>query len=312
MHFLRSALTVVLIGWLWNTTSAQETWWAGFGKSEITPTEPVRLSGYSTRDKPHTEVADPLFARAMVLTTSTADTKHLEAKQTGQRTVVLVSIDSIAIVGSMTRELEELLSAQYGLTRSDFVICSTHSHAAPHAASGLNNLYRTPLSAEEQAAIDRHAQRVRAGILTAIAAAFKARQPAKLEVTSATANFAVNRRVLKNGLWTGFGKQDDGPVDRRVQLLRAVTSNGELMGAAFMYACHCTTLGPDFNKVSADWAGLAASELEKKHADTVFLPVIGCGADANPEPVKATKMPCITGQRWQPVSKERSKRVGPG
>ena len=281
---LRSFLTVVLIGWLWSSASAQDSWWAGFGKAEITPTEPVRLSGYSNRDKPHTEVADPLFARAMVLTTSTANTKQLAPKETGGRTVVLVSIDSIAIVGNMTRQIEETFNSEYGLTRSEFVICSTHSHAAPHAASGLNNLYRTPLTTEEQAAIDRHADRVREGILKAVAAAFKSRQPAKLEVATASANFAVNRRVLKNGLWTGFGKQDDGPVDRRVQLMRAVARDGQLLGAAFMYACHCTTLGPDFNKVSADWAGLAASELEKKHAETVFVPVIGCGADANPEP----------------------------
>lgn len=131
------------------------------------------------------------------------------------------------------------------MTRSDFVVCSTHSHAAPHAANGLNNLYRTPLTSEEQAAVDRYANQVREGILKAIASAMVSRRTARLEVAASTANFAVNRRVLKNGLWTGFGKQDDGPVDRRVQILRAVATDGKLLGAAFMYACHCTTLGPD-------------------------------------------------------------------
>ncbi len=82
------------------------------------------------------------------------------------------------------------------------------------------------------------------------------------------------------GLW----QATDGPVDRRVQIIRAVTDEGKLLGAAFMYACHCTTLGPDFNKVSADWAGLSASDLEKRHEQAIFVPVIGCGADANPEP----------------------------
>lgn len=286
MSHLRLALSLLLVIAITSFTSAAESWWAGFGKVEITPTEPVRLSGYSNRDKPHTDVADPLFARAMVLTDAAEDTQELHGNTTGKRSVVLVSIDSIAVVGTMTRQLEETLNAEYGMTRSDFVICSTHSHAAPHAASGLNNLYRTPLTTEEQAAVDRHADRVRDGILKSIAYAMKSRRPARLEIASSTADFAVNRRVLKNGLWTGFGRQDDGPVDRRVQIMRAVTKDGKLLGAAFMYACHCTTLGPDFNKVSADWAGLAASDLEKKHADAVFLPVIGCGADANPEPRK--------------------------
>ncbi len=265
------------------SASAQERWFAGFGKAEITPKEPVRLSGYANRDKPHTGVADPLFARAMVLTTSPREFP-LPPKDTGSHTVVMISIDSIAIVGVMTRQIEDALMSSYGLSRSDFVICSTHSHAAPHAAGGLNNLYRTPLSSDEQAAIERYAERVKAGILKAVDAAFALRVPAKLEVAQTTAGFAVNRRVLKEGLWTGFGKQDDGPVDRRVQLLRVSGDNGKLLGATFMYACHCTTLGGDFNKVSADWAGLAAADLEAKHAGAVFLPVIGCGADANPEP----------------------------
>ncbi len=263
-----------------------DTWYAGFGKVEITPTEPVRLSGYATRDKPHTGVADPLHARAMVLTNWTEPNPpaSLSDKQTGKRTMVLVSIDSIAVVAPMTRQVAEVLEKEYGLTRADFVLCSTHSHAAPHASSGLTNLYRTPLSVEEQAAIDRHAARVSAGIIKAIAEAMSSRKQAILETAQSQANFAVNRRVLKNGVWSGFGIQSDGPVDRRVQLLKAATPKGELLGAAYLYACHCTTLGPSFNEVSADWAGMSAVELEKKHDGAVFLPVIGCGADANPEP----------------------------
>lgn len=275
--------------WRQPPAQAAETWTVGFGKVEITPTEPVRLSGYATRDKPHTGVADPLFARAMVLTKSpdsrgrnAADLPTKEAD--GTRSLVLISVDSIAVVPELTQHVGERLLAEYGLSRSEIVICSTHSHAAPHADAGLPNLYRTPLSPEEQAAIARHAKRVEEGICKAVTEAMRARQAAKLEVAQSQVQFAVNRRVLKNGLWSGFGVQSDGPVDHRVQLLRAVGEGGELLGAAFMYACHCTTLGPDFNQVSADWAGLSATELESKHPGSVFLPVIGCGADANPEP----------------------------
>ncbi len=37
MFCLRSLLIVVLFGWLCANGSAQESWWAGFGKAEITP-----------------------------------------------------------------------------------------------------------------------------------------------------------------------------------------------------------------------------------------------------------------------------------
>ncbi len=160
MFNVRLCFAVVCLCSMGSLALGQDAWWAGFGKVDITPTEPVRLSGYSTRDKPHTDVADRLFARAMVLTSTEGNASALDARQTGKRSLVLVSIDSIAIVGKMTRQVEEELSSRYGITRSEFVICSTHSHAAPHAASGLTNIYRTPLSSDEQAAIDRHADRV--------------------------------------------------------------------------------------------------------------------------------------------------------
>lgn len=83
-------LALVLIGLACQTGQAQDNWWVGFGKVEITPTEPVRLSGYGSRDKPHTDVADPLFARAMVLTETDGKSTQLQAKQAGKRSVVLV------------------------------------------------------------------------------------------------------------------------------------------------------------------------------------------------------------------------------
>ncbi len=269
--------------------AAETQWHIGFGKVEVTPNEPVRLSGYASRDKPHEGVADPLFARAMALSESAPESVSPGDKQpntASQRpaTRVIVSVDSIAVVASMTQRISEVLEKEYGISRSDFVLCSTHSHAAPHASSGLTNLYRTPLSPEETAAIDRNSARIEQGILKAVAEAMNKRKPARLAIGQSTANFAVNRRVLKDGVWSNFGIQADGPVDRRVQVMRAVGADGKLLGAAFMYACHCTTLGPSFNQVSADWAGLSASQMEREIEGTVFVPVIGCGADANPEP----------------------------
>lgn len=315
-----SALWLLIVA---TSGSAQgaEKYLVGFGKAEVTPQEPVRLSGYATREKPHEGVADPLFARAMVLTEQkppAQDKKEGDAQQAAvdaePRTLVLVSIDSIAVVADMTKRVTERVLVEYGIPRSDIVICATHSHAAPHVASGLTNLYRTPLSDEEKAALERNTARIEQGILKAIAEAMKSRRGANLEVGETQASFAVNRRVLKNGIWSGFGVQADGPVDRRVRLLRAVTGDGQLLGAAFMYACHCTTLGPDFNRVSGDWAGLSASELERKHAGTVFVPVIGCGADANPEPrtgypdarehgaEMASKIEAALKGRWKPLN----------
>src|SRR5262249_6184607 len=52
----------------------------------------------------------------------------------------------------------------------------------------------------------------------------------------------------------------------------------------FGYACHCTTLGGEFNRICAEWAGYACDDIERQSPGAVAVAIIGCGADANPEP----------------------------
>ena len=85
-------------------------------------------------------------------------------------------------------------------------------------------------------------------------------------------------------------------------------------GAAFMYACHCTTLGSN-DEVSGDWAGLSASRLEQLHAGSVWLPIIGCGADANPESAWHLRIGPATcrriGQRYRRQTRRTSQQFTP-
>jgi hypothetical protein len=73
-------------------------------------------------------------------------------------------------------------------------------------------------------------------------------------------------------------------VDRSLPVLRVTDPGGKVRAVLAGYACHCTTLGPQFNKVCGDWAGYACEEIERTHPGATALVVIGCGADANPEP----------------------------
>ncbi|MFN9969450.1 MAG: hypothetical protein ACK58T_06070, partial [Phycisphaerae bacterium] len=107
---------------------------------------------------------------------------------------------------------------------------------------------------------------------------------ATLSLGFGAAGFAMNRRVIKEGRWSGFGETPDGPVDKRVPLLAAHDSVGKLIALLANYACHCTTETGDFNQISGDWAGFAADNLEAEHPGAVALIAIGCGADANPSP----------------------------
>ncbi len=250
-------------------------WRVGFAKTDVTPTAPVRLSGYANRPKPFDSVADPLHARAMTI---------VQDGQQRSSAVVIVSIDSIAVTAAMTIDVATWANEKFGIERSQIVLCSSHSHAAPHLSGGLSNLYSVPLTEEETQRTKEYTDSLVAKIKQTVEAAFKSSQPAKLNIATTSANFAMQRRAIRSGKWAGFGETPDGACDRRVRVLECRSMDDKILGAAYMYACHCTTMGGDFNQVSGDWAGLSANRLEAVHPDAIFLPVIGCGADANPKP----------------------------
>jgi len=243
----------------------------GTAKRDITPESPVRLSGYAARKTPFTAVRDPIFVRTMAI----GDDEQL---------CVMVSIESLSVSAEQTKRIAAEVQRRHGIDRARLVVCSTHSHATPHPAGSFENLFRDPMTPRETEALEQWTQRVHEQTIACIDAAIGNRRPAKLTIGDGKADFAVNRRVLDRGTWTGFGITADGPVDRRVRVFMARDADEKLIGVAFQYACHCTTVGPGFNELTGDWAGVAAAALEARHESAIFLPIIGCGADANPEP----------------------------
>ena len=250
----------------------------GFGKHDITPTEPIRLSGYASRTTVFESVADSLSARAMVFQSIDAD------KKTSGHPKVLITLDSIAVTSEMTARVGSWLQETYSVQRADFVIAASHAHTTPHVADGLVNLYSTPLSDEEQAAIKRYTDFMFQGIQAAVAMAMANQKTASLSTGDGTAQFAKNRRGIRGVVRPGVTEADLAPVDHRVRILQATDSAGKLLGLSYLYACHCTSISPDINQISGDWAGLSASRLEQLYPGIVALPVIGCGADSNPDP----------------------------
>ena len=273
----KSLLTILIVtmGCVSPNAAHAFQWQVGFAKTDVTPGEPIRLSGYASRGQAFDSVADPLHARVMTM---------VQDGQLQSSAVVIVSIDSIVVTAPMTLNVANWAAEKFGIERSRLVLCSTHSHAAPHLANGLNNLYSTPLTDEETQRIQNYTDQLIAKLKQTIEVAFNVAKPAKLSIATTTANFAVQRRTIREGKWAGFGETPEGACDRRVRVLECRSMDDEVLGGAYMYACHCTTLGGDFNQVSGDWAGLSASRLEAIYPHAIFLPVIGCGADANPRP----------------------------
>ena len=241
----------------------------GLARVDITPHTPVRLSGYAVRKEPFEGIDTPLYVRCLAI--RTAD---------GQQRA-LVAVETIGLPARLVSEVAAAVEQRHRIARHHFVVCSTHTHTAPHIDGALTNLFREPLSEAEQTTLEEYAAQVKRGILVATERALADLRPGRLLYGEGSAAVAINRRVLKDGRWTGFGETPDGVVDHRVGVLRIEDAAGKLRGVVFNYACHCTTLGPDFNQVCGDWAG-DASRLLEQAPDVVALCTIGCGADANP------------------------------
>ena len=274
--FALLCLFIVVPGSL-SAQSSKCEWKVGAAKTDITPEVPVRLSGYGSRTQSTAEIDDRLFARAMTL-------KHGE-----QPPIVIVSLDAIGLSASLTDQIHTQLRERFSLERKQVVLCTTHSHTAPQLDGVLPNLYSTPLGAEEIQHMASTSRKLVSGIVKIVGESIERMQPSTVGFGTGRAEFAINRRVLKNKIWTGFGTVDDGPVDRSVRVIHAKRLDGSTIAVAYQYACHCTSIAPEINKISADWAGMSAVLLEEalrrnNAPEVIALPIIGCGADANPNP----------------------------
>lgn len=255
-----------------STGALAQSWQIGTAKRDITPTEPVRLSGYAARSRPTIEIADNLSVRALVF------------QHESKAAQIIVSIDSIGLSAKLTDRILDQLTSTIEITRDRIVFCTTHSHTSPHLDGGLTNLFGGPLIDEENAAMLRYSDLLVKRTVECVIDAHSHLQSGNIEYGLGSADFAINRRLGARQPLPGFGSVADGPVDHTVRVLRATDRSGHVLAIAFQYACHCTSINPELNKVSADWAGIAAELIEKQFPGSVALPIIGCGADANPSP----------------------------
>jgi hypothetical protein len=276
------AFTVGVFGFAGPTSSVrvageEATVPVGAAVIDVTPSYPIRLMGYGSRKTESEGIASPLKVRALAIG---EDARGGE----GDGPAVLIAVDNCAVGAFMTDEVARRLKARAGVRPERLATCATHTHCAPALASGLDFIFGSPVPADQKGRIERYTRELIDGMEKAALQALEARAPGKLAWGQGTVKFAANRRVLKKGKWVGFGVNPNGPVDESLPVLRVADPAGKVRAVLVNYACHCTTLGGEFNQICAEWAGFACDEIERQHPGATALAIIGCGADANPEP----------------------------
>src|SRR5690606_7855788 len=104
---------------------AQESaqWKAGVARTVITPKQSMWMAGYASRDRPSEGTRHDLWAKALAL-------EDENGKQ-----VVLVSTDLVGIRQGMSNKVRDRLEKQYGLTREQVILNSSHTHTGPETES---------------------------------------------------------------------------------------------------------------------------------------------------------------------------------
>jgi putative membrane-bound dehydrogenase-like protein len=243
----------------------------GVARQDVTPADPIRLTGYAVRKTPSAGVEQQLWAKALALG-GDADGPAL-----------LLTLDNCGIAAETYRELADRLARKARLNPERLAVACSHTHTGPCTANWAPNIFAQDIPPEHQAVIDRYTRDLLDKLEAVALAALKDRRPGRLSWSQGSVGFAHNRRVVV-GNTANFGDNQAGPVDHALPVLKGEDASGKLRALVANYACHCTTLGGEFNKVCGDWAGYAQEALEREHPGAVAFITIGCGADANPSP----------------------------
>jgi hypothetical protein len=208
---------------------------------DITPPLGLAMDGYEARVGGANGVHDPLCARVLV------------AEGRDGTAVALVVADLLQI----ERRLGDIIATEVqrttGIPREQLQLAGTHTHSGPAFA----------------APSDVECDTGRA-IAEAVGRAWAERREATVAVgIGRVEGIAANRRP--NG----------GPVDDRVTVTRYDDVDGRPIATHVNYGCHPTTLGPDNNRYSADFPGVACRAVEEALGGVAIFST-GPQGDVNP------------------------------
>ncbi|HTL56189.1 MAG TPA: hypothetical protein VL361_10955, partial [Candidatus Limnocylindrales bacterium] len=189
-----------------------------------------------------------------------------------ERPAILVTVDNCGVPAAIRDEVAQRLRKKKHVDPDRLAVCSTHTHSAPWVEGFAPNIFGGPIPPPELEHVKRYTRELTDALETVALQALAERRPARLTWAIGKAGFAANRRTK------------GGPVDHDLPVLFVSGADGQLRAVLLSYACHCTTLGGDFNQICGDWAGYAAEDLETEHPGAIALVALGCAGDANPEP----------------------------
>ncbi len=235
------------------------TFLAGVSQRNITPQEPIRMSGYGNRTEPFSGVHDSIYCTAIVI-------------QLQVQTGVLISADVVGLSHEFVDELRAEISERMQTPQEHIVIAAAHNHGGP-----VTSVYLDQPTEDEKTYFQFLADQM-------VFAAQEAKanlQPARIGAGKGRCNLNINRRAThsEGGIW--LGRNPSGPCDQELSVIRFDDLEGHPIAAMINWPCHATVSGQENLEITGDWPGMLAAYFAQSTGVPAFV-TAGASADINP------------------------------
>ncbi len=212
------------------------TFSAGAGSSDITPTDSQFLYGYPHVKRYSTGINDPLLSSALYMSD-------------GRVQVMFIANDIVCLRNDIVTRIRLRISEAVPIPKGNIMITSTHTHSGPITVNHLSTETDTVLPKVDP----NYIQFLEDGIVTAGIHAYQHAVPAQLGLAVAdSTGIGTNRR------------DPAGPSDHEVPVLMVRKADGK-QNIACMLVCsmHPTVLHEDSTLISGDFPGMSRQFLQE-------------------------------------------------
>ncbi len=252
---LRIPAIIVMLVLSITQTNAQKGFRAAVVKINISPNTPKQLLGYGARVS--TGIHDSIYHRIIVLDDGTTQ-------------FYLVSTEVCEFSPSVYDHVAAQLNKKFGIKPVNFWWSVTHTHSAPEV--GPPGLARAFMGERYEHAVDTsYTSFIEQSLISGIEEARKKLEPAKLGAGWGFSQANINRRAIDVDGKASIGLNPDGPVDRRIGLIRIEKKDGSPLALIVNYPIHGTVMGGDFVQISGDVLGIVSAYVEQKTGAPVLF-----------------------------------------
>ncbi len=222
---------------------------AGAARVSMTPPGSPPLAGYGNRlGRPSRGVHDDLYARALAL-------------RAGDQTVILVSLDLLAVTDDMVTAVQAAIRREIPLAPGSLIVAATHTH------SGFGAVARRVWESFAAGEYDDAMFRFLAGRAAAAAVgAVRDLAPAELAWGEAAAPERIVNRMIRKGF-----------SDAAIPFFAVRRPDGAAVAVVVNFSAHATVLKADNFLLSGDFPGATSRSLEERGG--VALYTAGAVAD---------------------------------